>query len=237
MRTLISITIILFSVAASVACASPEPQQEAAATAERGDRRPLPAPPQIVSEDSSEPAAFVARALPAALSQPNLPVRGTDPDPHDFLDYLTVDEGPYGFRTVLGIFSASDHIDYDMVGLELVCDAQIEGGMLWVYAAAFPSYDGRQRNIAAGLDHNKAATASVTFTRSTDDSDVRLQFDTIERHSAQLFDATLFLAVAKGYETALVRLPFAGGYISAEIDLRGAFSTPIQPNLDWCGAY
>ena len=236
MRTLISITIVLISVAAGLACTPSEPQQDPAAAEQRGERQPLPEPPQIVSNDGPEQATFVARALPAVVTHSNLPIRETDTDPQDFLDYLTVDDGPYGFRTVLGIFSTTDHIDFAMIGLELVCDSQIEGGMLWIYAAAFPSYDARQRNIAAGLD-DEGMPASVTFTRSADDSDVRLLFDTVEHHSAQLFDATLFLAVAKGYETAFVRLPFAGDYISAKIDLRGAFSTPIRPNLDWCGAY
>ena len=236
MRSLISITIVLISVAAGLACTSSEPQQDPAAAEQRGERQPLPEPPRIVGNDGPEQATFVARALPAVVTHSNLPIRETNTDPQDFLDYLTVDDGPYGFRAVLGIFSTTDHIDFDMIGLELVCDSQIEGGMLWIYAAAFPSYDARQRNIAAGLD-DEGMPASVTFTRSADDSDVRLLFDTVEHHSAQLFDATLFLAVAKGYETAFVRLPFAGDYISAKIDLRGAFSTPIRPNLDWCGAY
>lgn len=238
MRVLPFITIVAISLSLIVGCSDSDDQQSVQSVAQRpAQRQPLSEPPQAVSDESSGSSTFVARVQPSTALRPVLPIRQADADRYDRLDYLTIDEGPYGFRTILGIFSSTDHIDYDMIGLELVCDTDFRGGMLWVYAAAFPSHDGGQRDIAADLDYGKGVQASVVFSRSTDSSEIRLHFDTVERHSAQLFDATQFLAIAKGYETALIRLPSGGDYISAAIDLRGAFSTPIQPNLDWCGAY
>lgn len=64
-----------------------------------------------------------------------------DPDPYDWLEYRTYPDGLYGFRSVVVVFTETDNADYDMMGLEYICDANVG---LWILVAAYPSYDGAQ---------------------------------------------------------------------------------------------
>jgi len=53
----------------------------------------------------------------------------------------------------------------------------------------------------------------------------------------ELADATNFLREAKRHNELRIRVPLPGRVAEAKFRLLRALNTPIQPNLDWCGAY
>ncbi|MYD18008.1 MAG: hypothetical protein F4W99_12815 [Chloroflexi bacterium] len=157
-----------------------------------------------------------------------------DPDPHDWMEYRTYPNSLYGFRSVVVVFTETDNADFDMMGLEYICDANVG---LWILVAAYPSYDGAQRTISAPLNLEAGFPASAVFSGTASGLDRYLEFDVLEATHAQYVNGVEFMSTSKAYERVLVRLPYGPNYITAEFDLRGVFDTPIQPNLDQCGDY
>ena len=219
------------SEAEPVAPSAPEPQAETAEDDDQADTRTNAITAADSSSRNDSPASGEMQSR-AGLS--SVPVIANDPDKYDWLEYQTDPDGLYGFRSVLVAFAETDNIDYDMMGLEYICDANVG---LWVLVAAYPSYDGAQRSIAAPLNLDLGFPASAVFTGSTSGRDRYLEFDVLDETFAQYSNGVEFMSTSKAYESVTIRLPFAESYITAEIDLRGVFNTPIQPNLDRCGAY
>ncbi len=219
-----------------VACAEadPEPDPPVAPTAEQQPTDEPEPDPAESREQSASPDAGTPNRTASSSRQLGLPVVANDPDRFDWLDYQTTPNGPYGFRTALAVFAETNNTEFDMMGLEYICDAGIG---LWVLAAAYPSYDGERRNIAAPLNLDLGFAASAVFDSSTSSQDHYLEFNFLDNTSAQHSDGVFFMATSKAYEQVLIRLPYGDNYISAVFDLRGVFNTPIQPNLDRCGDY
>ena len=163
-----------------------------------------------------------------------LPLIANDPVSTDFLEYQTHPDGPYGFRSILVVFAPTNHTDYDMMGLDYVCDQRIR---LWILVVGYPSADGDQRNIAAPLNLDLGFAASAVFSGSRAGTDRYLEFDVLEESYVQYSNGVEFMSTSKAHERVIIRLPFGDDYLVAEFDLRGVFGTPIQPNLDWCGDY
>lgn len=211
--------------------AAPATQEEIADEADRAstDARTVGTDTSADSNDTPVSDEAASGARPA-----NVPVVANDPDRYDWLEYQTYPDGLYGFRSVVAVFAETSNIDYDMMGLEYICDADVG---LWVLVAAYPSYDGEQRGIAAPLNLDLGFPASAVFSGSPSGGDRYLEFDVLDATSAQYSNGVEFMSTSKAYDSVVVRLPFAENYITAEFDLRGVFSTPIQPNLDRCGNY
>ena len=225
----------------SVACGASEPessdQTEAVAeqdAADGTDRAGTESGSAEVGNSADSDDARPSEPARSGTRPANLPIIANDPDQYDWLEFQTYPDSSWGFRSVLVTFAETDHIDYDMMGLEYICDANVG---LWVLAAAYPSYDGAQRGISAPLNLDLGFPASAVFSGSASGSDRYLEFDVLEPDSAQYSNGAEFMSTSKAHENVIVRLPFGENYITAEFNLRGVFDTPIQPNLDWCGRY
>ncbi len=235
------VTVVCCLLLFSVACGASEPesadQTEAVAEQDSADGTDQAGAESGTAEDGNSANSDDAPASEPARSgtrPANLPVIANDPDQYDWLEFQTYPNSAWGFRSVLVAFAETDHIDYDMMGLEYICDANVG---LWVLAAAYPSYDGAQRGISAPLNLDLGFPASAVFSGSASGSDRYLEFDVLESGSAQYSNGVEFMSTSKAHENVIVRLPFEESYITATFDLRGVFDTPIQPNLDWCGRY
>ena len=229
--------LLLLSVACSGSKPEPPPPADLAAQEGTADPADQSDTESSASQTGDSAASDASPASDQAVSQAgpaDLPVIAEDPDRYDWLDFQTYPDAPWGFRSVLAVFTETDNSDFDMMGLEYICDARVG---LWVLVAAYPSYDGAQRGIAAPLNANLGFPASAVFSGSPGGGDRYLEFDALDATFAQHSNGVEFMSTSMAYESVTIRLPFAENYITAEFDLRGVFDTPIQPNLDWCGAY
>lgn len=184
---------------------------------------------------------LVTKATPA-LSQPALLNRAEAAPPiqaewtlarNNEVAYQAGDMGAAGFRTVLTIFGRTTDSVFDEAALSFFCDVDDPDRAVWAsFRVQFAGEDGLVRRPM----HDDDLFVLAKFGRVHQGTWDTLGFIPRE-NDALLPDATDLLRTAKENNYLQILISQEESQVTATFDLREAFNTPIQPNLDCCGEY
>ena len=141
-----------------------------------------------------------------------------------------------GFRTYLSVASFPVDPEIEWATLSFFCDAQRLTQTVHVGIKAFRRDPESNQRVVVTLSPLDAPDATASFGSSPQGHWWRWGLDVYETQM-EIYDGTSFLREAKRHQEVWVRIPLPGRVAETRFDLRGVFDTPIQPNLDWCGAY
>ncbi len=141
-----------------------------------------------------------------------------------------------GFRTYLSVASFADDLEVEWVTLSFFCDTHRLPQTVHVGVQAFRRHPETDQRVVVTLSPAHEPEARASFRSSSQRNSRRWGFDVYEPQM-EIYDGTGFLREAKRHEEVWIRIPLPGRVAEMRFDLEGVFDTPIQPNLDWCGAY
>lgn len=248
MRLLLFAAAVLSCLALLASCETDEREQDETETEQRTEQRR--APPESLDTPgvraTGDDQGNGQGSSPAAKEPPDQQI--TSDNAADLLpivldqliefDYgrAWTEVGEYGFATALELLAATDDDEYAGAGLSSYC----------VEEAAIPAVELVLRLYQWDPDSDRSTYATfadepvgrVRFRFGTA-PDATWRFWNLQwaGEHIRLADATNFLREAKRHNVLQVRVPLPGRTAHASFRLWPGLSTPIQPNLDWCGAY
>ena len=154
----------------------------------------------------------------------------------DYLRAMTIQDEEHGFATFLGITGRTDDATYPWAELSFSCNLEYRPPTVRAIVFAFTDEVAGDEAALAPLDTPKWDEARAKLGLTADAQWRRWGFE-LQPTAMVIWDATNLLRLAKQRHKLSVRIPLSDGVAEADFNLRGVFDTPIQPNLDWCGAY
>ena len=143
----------------------------------------------------------------------------------------SADDSPSGFRSFVGVRGNTSDPLYDEAFVYFNCDHDDPDARVIAWVRIFWAVRG-DVNWASGFDRNRSASARFGTTYN---SEFKSYGSVVTSGAVFLYDDNL-LQLGKERRWLTVLIPdWRGDLISASFDLKGAFSTPVQPNLDNCG--
>ncbi|MCY4617071.1 MAG: hypothetical protein OXD50_00740 [Chloroflexi bacterium] len=153
-----------------------------------------------------------------------------------YLRAMTIQDEEHGFATFLGITGRTDDATYPWAELSFSCYIEDRPPTVRAIVLAFTDEVVGDEAALAPLDTSKWDEARAKLGLTADAQWRRWGFE-LQPTAMVIWDATNLLRLAKQRHQVSVRLPLAHSVANATFNLLGVFNTPIQPNLDWCGAY
>ncbi len=185
-------------------------------------------------ESAGRPQA--EQAIHTASAADQLPVVLQDEISQDYLRAETIQDEEHEFATRLGITGPTDDANYPWAELSFICNIEHRPLTVRLVVYAFTDDTPGDEAAIAPLDTSKWDEARAKLGLTADAQWRRWGFE-LQPTAMVIWDATNFLRLAKQRHKLSVRIPLSDGVAEADFILRGVFDTPIQPNLDRCGAY